>query len=76
MTACGISEDTENPAKSGQTRLAAYLREITLVNKSLATESTENTEFSKIVSVSSVDSVAICQDHASSKGHCGQTPEL
>jgi hypothetical protein len=52
----------------------AYLRDIVLVLKNLwPRKHTENTEYSQIISVSSVDSVAIYNDFDLSKRHSGRS---
>jgi hypothetical protein len=56
-------------------RNGAHLRYIVLILKSQwPRKHTENTEYSQIISVSSVDSVAIYHDFDLSKCHSGQTP--
>ena len=52
----------------------AYLRDIVLILKNQwPRKHTENTEYSQIISVSSVDSVAIYNDFDLSKCHSGRS---
>jgi len=56
-------------------RNGAHSRDIALILKSKwPRKHTENTAYSQIISVSSVDSVAINHDFDLSKCHSGQTP--